>query len=339
MTQRPCPFLVDARDGDHWTSNLERKTKDGTHYYALECRTIRDAKGRIDGSFLNIRNETQSQLNLKQESYRARHDELTELYTKTHLFERIGEVLAAAPGGVYSVAFANVSNFKLVNDIFGSEFGDKVLTRMADLLREIAPEGGVYGRLGGDTFGLLFPPGTFDEAKVEQRLVDFSVNAGEIDYHVLIHMGVYEVTDASLEVSVMFDRARIAASSVRNDYHTHIAWYDDALRVQLVWEQQISGDLRGALAERQIVPYLQPLVDADGRVVGAEALVRWNHPEYGFLSPARFVPVFEQNGMIAEVDRCMWRCACEQLARWRDRDLFISVNISPKDFYFMDVAA
>ena len=74
-------------------------------------------------------------------------------------------------------------------------------------------------------------------------------------------------------------------------------------------------------------------------MVGAEALVRWNHPKYGFLPPVRFIPIFEQNGMIAEVDRYMWRCACEQLDKWRDNDLFISVNISPKDFYFMDVAA
>ena len=137
----------------------------------------------------------------------------------------------------------------------------------------------------------------------------------------------------------MFDRARIAAAGLRNDYHTHIAWYDDRMRDNLLWEQQITGDLKNALTERQIVPYLQPLVDASGKVVGAEALVRWNHPEYGFLPPARFIPIFEQNGMIAEVDRYMWRCACEQLDRWRDNDLFISVNISPKDFYFMDVTS
>ena len=85
---------------------------------------------------------------------------------------------------------------------------------------------------------------------------------------------------------------------------------------------------------------MQPIVDAAGRVLGAEALVRWIHPTDGFLSPAAFIPVFENNGMIAQVDKHMWRCACEALARWKDRrDLFISINISPKDFYFMDVAA
>ena len=91
----------------------------------------------------------------------------------------------------------------------------------------------------------------------------------------------------------------------------------------------------------QLRPYLQPITDRSGTVVGAEALARWIHPEKGFMPPYMFIPVFEKNGMIAEVDRHMWRCACRILAGWGEehRDMFISVNISPKDFYFFDVAA
>ena len=340
VPKRLEPFYASGPGGDNWTSRLELDTEAGRRYYALERRMVRDQKGHIDGSFLNIRDDTHAQLNLRQEAYRARHDDLTGLYTKQHLFDLIGERLAAArPGEAFVVAFSNVSNFKLINEVFGNAFGDHVLCQIAAMFRENVPASGVYGRLSGDTFGVFMPASDFDAAAIEALLSDFTVNTGEIDYHVLIHLGVFDVTDASMEVSVMFDRARIAASSVREDYHTHIARYDDDMRVRMIWEQQITGDLKTALNERQIVPYLQPLVNSEGRVVGAEALVRWNHPEYGFLSPGRFIPIFEQNGMIAEVDRYMWRCACEQLAEWRDRDLFISVNISPKDFYFMDVAA
>ena len=103
----------------------------------------------------------------------------------------------------------------------------------------------------------------------------------------------------------------------------------------------LSGQLKDAISKGQIIPYLQPIEDRKGCIVGAEALVRWNHPDLGFLVPAMFVPVFEDNGMIAEMDRCMWRSACEILKGWQQDhpDLFISVNISPKDFYYMDVAA
>ena len=317
-----APFFA-AGEGDRWTASLELDGEGGKRYYALEKRTVRDNRGYVDGSFLNVRDDTEAQLNLLQETYRARHDELTGLYTRLHLYDCIRDELEKNTGRLYCVVFANVSGFKLVNDIFGMGFGDSVLRHIADLLRRSVPKSGIYGRLGGDTFGIFLPADDFDAEKVEKSLTSFTVSAGDVDYHVLVHVGVYEVSDATLDISVMFDRARIAASSLRNDYHTHIAWYDDAMRVNMLWEQQISGDLHEAIRQRQIVPYLQPLVDQSGRVVGAEALVRWNHPEHGFLPPCKFVPVFERNGMIAEVDRHMWRCACEQLARWRDNDLFI----------------
>ncbi len=108
-----------------------------------------------------------------------------------------------------------------------------------------------------------------------------------------------------------------------------------------MWDQHISSQLHEAIETHQIRPYLQPIVDRTGRIVGAEALARWIHPTDGFLSPVTFIPVFEKNGMIVEVDRHMWRCSCEILRNWQTSPLhsglFISVNISPKDFYFIDV--
>jgi len=109
--------------------------------------------------------------------------------------------------------------------------------------------------------------------------------------------------------------------------------------MNVIRQQQLSGQLTDAIAKQQIVPFLQPITDREGKVVGAEALVRWIHPERGTLQPADFVPVFEENGMIADMDRAVWRSVCEILADWQKThpDLFISINISPKDFYFMDV--
>ena len=113
------------------------------------------------------------------------------------------------------------------------------------------------------------------------------------------------------------------------------------MRQKVLWDQHITAQLSAALADGQIRPYLQAIADTNGKIIGAEALARWIHPTEGFLSPAKFIPVFEKNGMIVEVDRSMWRSACEIRARWQKDgiDLFISVNISPKDFYFMDVSA
>ena len=103
----------------------------------------------------------------------------------------------------------------------------------------------------------------------------------------------------------------------------------------------ISNQLKDAIASNQIRPYLQPIVDSRGMLSGAEALVRWIHPDEGFMNPGSFIPIFERNGLIADVDKHMWKCACEILVDWEKRgiDCFISINISPKDFYYMDVVS
>jgi EAL domain-containing protein (putative c-di-GMP-specific phosphodiesterase class I) len=188
---------------------------------------------------------------------------------------------------------------------------------------------------------MCIPADSFDDAELETALGHFKVNDGKIEHTVLIHMGVYFIPDKNIDVSVMFDRARMAVNTIKNDYQIFVAYYDDAMRNQVLWDQNISSHLGEAITEKQIIPYLQPIVDTDGKPVGAEALVRWIHPQLGFLSPAKFVPVFERNGMIAEVDKYMWRCACEILAKWKEEglNLFVSINISPKDFYFMDVVS
>ena len=253
---------------------------------------------------------------------------------------KIEEMMQAHPGIRFYTCFLDVNEFKIVNDIYGTDFGDYALKCVADWIRGDMTKHCVYGRLAGDTFGVCIPVEEFDRKKVERNMDQFTVNDGQREHHLLMHLGVYEVTEKGIDVSVMFDRAHMAVAPIKGDYKTHIAFYDDALRRDVLWGRHITSELQTALEEKQIRPYLQPIVDNSGKVVGAEALVRWIHPVSGFLSPAKFIPIFEKNGMIAEVDRYMWRSACEILARWKREghgDVFISVNISPKDFYFMDV--
>ena len=239
----------------------------------------------------------------------------------------------------YKVVGIDIKDFKIINDIYSKEFGDKVLQTVAKVLTERAPDSSVFGRLTGDKFGLLIPTRDFSNDRMERLLTEASFGKMTANYPIIVHMGVYEVLERDLLVSVMFDRAFMAISSIKSDFKRHVAEYDDAMRDDLVWNQSISTQLDRAIKERQVQPYLQPMVDKQGRVEGAEVLVRWIHPEEGFLSPARFIPVFEKNGMIAQLDAYMWECACEILRNWADRgiDLFLSVNISPKDFYFIDV--
>jgi len=317
-------------------------TGESAKYFSLTKETVRDKQHRLLGSFLTIRDETAEQLELSMEKYKAAHDELTGLYTKSHLYQRVRETIDANPGTTYLAVFLNVKDFKMINDVYGNAFGDRVLIEIANSLRATMPEGCLYGRISGDTFGMLIPQPLFDAEIATRSLSDFTVRNGSFEHRTLMHEGVYEIKNPKLEVSVMFDRAHLAQETIRNEYKQFIAFYDERMRQTLIWNRRISAQLSRALSERQICPYLQPIFDGGGAVIGAEALVRWNNPEEGFLSPDMFVPLLEQNGMIADMDRYMWRCACEILAAWQKagyKDLFLSVNVSPKDFYFMDVSS
>ena len=311
-------------------------------YYSMERRILQDGNDRVTGSFLSIRDITQEQLTLQKEKYIANHDGLTGLYSREYLYRKIRKTLSQHPDTEYYIIYLDINDFKMINDIYGTAYGDRVLQDVADMIRNNTTPECIFGRLGGDTFGILTPAAAFDQDALEATLGKAVVGSGRLQYRIQVHFGVYEVTDPEMEVSVMFDRAHMALTTIKDNYQMHFAFYDKTLRDQVLWNQQITTQLIGAIEQKQIRPYLQPMVDINGSVVGAEALVRWVHPEYGFLSPSAFIPVFERNGMIAEVDRYMWRCACEILARWQKEgreDMFISVNISPKDFHYMDVAA
>lgn len=323
--------------GEEWVRHDVIQVDGEKKYYLLEKHSIEDSRGKMAGSFLSIFDETEQQKALEKERYNATHDALTGLYSRDYLYERIREAIDGNPDKTFMICFVDIADFKLVNDIFGREFGDYALRCTADSFRSSMRPGSLYGRLSGDTFGMCIPKELFDAEIAEKALENFIVRQEDKEYHLIMHQGVYEASERDLDVSVMFDRAHMALDSIKDDFNSHLAYYDDAMRKEVLWNQRMAEELPAAIKKRQICPYLQMIVDSEGHIVGAEALVRWLHPTEGFLAPYRFVPTLEKNGMIAQVDKYMWRCACEILSRWRDNNLFISVNVSPKDFYFMDV--
>ncbi|MBR4759755.1 MAG: EAL domain-containing protein [Lachnospiraceae bacterium] len=326
--------------GSEWSRKKEIQDAEGeTKYFVLEKHAVIDDHQRTVGCFISAEDHTRQELELQRERYNATHDQLTGLYNREYLYEKTEKLMDTHPDTEYLIVYSDVSEFKMINEVYGMDFGDKVLRSIAERIGQAMSKHGVAGRLVGDTFGVCVPATEFDTQVMERELSRFEVEDGENTHSILVHMGVYRAVETGIDVSVMFDRARIAFSTVKDEYQVHIAWYNDEMRKKALWSQQISAELGRALREGQILPYFQAVVDGSGKVVGAEALVRWIHPEKGFLSPGLFIPVLEKNGMIAQVDLYMWRCACETLAKWKKegRQQFISVNISPRDFYFMDV--
>ncbi|MBO6129111.1 MAG: EAL domain-containing protein [Pseudobutyrivibrio sp.] len=355
----PGKRLVNVEDGDfeyatdffkdkiHDIENIPEKenidfTIEGENedkYYTIEKSRFEDEAGKLQGSYLVVRDVSDEKHKIEDEIYSYNHDMLTGVYTKEYLLQKVAERVEGCNRDEYYIAFLDVRDFKIVNDIFGRSFGDYALCTIADWIRQHAGRNSIYGRMGGDSFGILL---TKDEVKVEvleNDLANFVIKRQDTEYHLVIHMGFCELDEDVNDVSIFFDRAHLAISAIKYEYKQHLAFYDGSMREKVRYSQEISAQLSTAIRENQIIPYLQPIVDVNGKIVGAEALARWIHPVQGFMNPGSFIPTFEENGMIVDVDKHIWEYACKILDSWKiiHPDMFISVNISPKDFFLTDV--
>ncbi len=263
-------------------------------------------------------------------------DELTGLYNKQFFLNKTREILAQNPDERFDMFCLGVEHFKLINDTYGIETGDQVLQYIAKVMQEAGKYVKILGRFAADEFYMLAP---YEEDRDRKRLFKYyeKVNEFPIDMEIKIHCGAYTITREETSVSSICDRAKLAADANRGKYDAAFDYYDDKMRQKLLEEQFITSHMHAALEERQFKVYYQPKYDLKSELVaGAEALVRWIHPQKGFLSPGAFIPVFERNGFIMQLDQYVWETACRDIRSWMDKGypaVAVSVNVSRADIY------
>lgn len=329
---------INNRNSLEWSD--EKIIDNKKHYFDVEYRKLFDKKNEYIGFFLNLIDNTEKHLAFERERYLATHDTLTGLYNKNYFAEKSTELLKSKPDEKWLLLSSNIKDFKLINDLFGLEKGNEVLKMEADLLKEQCGEGIVYGRTGGDKFAICIPKARFKEQNFTNALRTMGQAFNNDLYHLHIYLGVYEITDINEDISIMCDKANLAIKTLNENYDKSIAYYTDTIFNDTIVEKQLVGDFDKALDEKQFCMYLQPQMTSDGEMLGAEALVRWQHPKRGLIFPGDFIEVFERTGLIYRLDKFVWELAIQKLAEWQKNgrdDLYISVNISTKDFYYMDI--
>ena len=281
----------------------------------------------------------ENQILREQLRFYQEYDLLTGLYNKDTFYHKAAQLLAQRPQERFDIVCIDVQRFKLINDLYGTERGDELLLYLARALRgAFAPEGALLSRLGSDLFALCLPGGLTEERekKIQHIYADYL-----LDMAVTPAIGVYHVQDRSVRVSLMCDWATLALASIKGDYSCHIAEYSDTLRSQLLEEQEILNSMDIALENHEFQIYLQPKCNIrTGKIVGAEALVRWLHPKKGVIPPGDFIPVFERNGFIKKLDVYIWEQTAAWLRGWMDAGhtpIPVSVNISRIDFFGLDI--
>lgn len=267
--------------------------------------------------------------------YLSQHDRLTDLYNRNTFVWKVHEVVMQHPPDSYLLSCLDLDGFKVVNDRFGHEEGDRLLRFVADTRRnEVKEVGGIACRDMADLFLTLLP----NQEGVLNRITEhffLTLAQYKLPMDVDAHIGRYVIDEPELDVNQMIDRALMAVRAVKGSANTHIGLFDAEMRKGMLREQELAADMRTALVEGQFVLHFQPQYNYETkRLTGAEALVRWEHPQRGLLSPIEFIPLFERNGFISALDGYVWEKACACLREWMDRGLRpvpLSVNISRRD--------
>lgn len=263
----------------------------------------------------------------------ANFDELTEVYNQYGFIKKAETLMQENPDLIYAVFRINIVSFKTVNEIYGFHRGNEVLVQLAKQLQDEIGEKGAVARLYADNFAVYFP---VEPARIKR---DIGLNTRVLDcdgIKIPIHLKVGIIVNYEKEqnVRVLMDYAQIAMQKGKDIHGDGYFFYDDKYLHTMLRNVKITNYMEEALRLEQFQVYFQPQYDVtDNSLVGAEALVRWNHPEEGLISPAEFIPIFENNGFIYKLDSYTIDKVCSTIAKWRSRGRFVpvSVNLSRVD--------
>ena len=270
---------------------------------------------------------------------RTERDHLTGLYTREFFYRYAGQFDVYYKDLPTDALLIDINHFHMINDRYGKSYGDEVLRQVGEKIQEaVRDAGGIVCRLAADTF-LVYCPHRDDYADLLDAASVTLRHEENKELQVRLRMGVYASVDKAVDIERRFDRAKLAAEKVRNIFGKAVGIYDDALREQEVFAEQLVDDFHTAIRERQFLVYYQPkfgILGEQPALASAEALVRWKHPKLGMISPGVFIPLFEQNGLIPELDGYVWQEVASQLRDWKDRlgrSVPVSINVSRVNMY------
>lgn len=284
----------------------------------------------------------------QKEIYKAAYeDPLTKIPSKTkHKLD--AQVLINKQDRKYAYVTFDINNFKYINEMFGYEYGNRLLIHIAEVIKEFAEEGELYAHISGDNFALLLQDkGSQEElsgriSKLFEAIVDCKGPEGPLSLCMLkFSCGVYRI-EGAMDINHVRANANMARTECKKQVFDEIVYYDEVLKTRRVEERELEYDAENALKNGEFLVYFQPKYDTlTEKIIGAEALIRWKHSVRGMLPPDMFIPLFEANGFIIELDMYVLEKVCELIATWAKEGIplmCISVNLSRTHLYAKNLA-
>lgn len=334
----------------HWQGELLDRRKDGSVYprWFSICRAL-DAQGNVThyiGIFSDISQHKQDEAHIKR---LAHFDALTELPNRILLNDRIGIAISTVQRNRTSLAvmFVDLDHFKNVNDTLGHRIGDALLIEVAKRLKSVIRDEDTVSRLGGDEFVFVLP-GTdaAGAAHVAEKLLEVVAQRYQIEQHELVitpSIGIAIYPHDGENFESLSQCADIAMYRAKHDGRNNYRFFTAEMQASSARTLQLENALRHALERNQLMLHYQPQISlSDNRIIGAEALLRWKHPELGMVSPAEFIPIAEDSGQILKIGEWVLRTAVHQLKAWLDggmAPITMAVNLSVVQFRHLNLAA
>lgn len=278
-----------------------------------------------------LKDITESSIGLEDIPESSEMEKMLKSFGKRSRFRRnVNQLLFSTAGNIAFIQF-DIRKFKIINDLYGEKFGDEILEFVTGQLKEVCHDEQFFVNLRSDVFVVVTEYGEEEELlalihSLDERLGRFKNVKLQLVY------GIYTVEDRKMELRQMEDRAGMARKAAKNNILSNVVFYREQFKEFLYNRKFIEENMQTAITERQFMMYLQPKYSiAQNEIIGAEALVRWRHPERGMIYPNQFIPVIEENGFIKKVDYYIWEEACRFIRRCEDAGIDpcpISVNVS-----------
>ena len=333
-----------------WEGEIWNRRKSGEVFPEwLSISAVRDGFGRVSNYVASLTDISEHKAAEDQIKHLAFFDALTGLPNRRLLLDRLQQAQAASArkGKFAALMFLDLDNFKNVNDLHGHQTGDQLLCLVAERLSHAIRTCDTVARLGGDEFVVLLEdlePHSEDAAGQVEGIgqtilhaLEASYLIGELELRSTASIGVLLFNDELVDSHELMKRADLSMYEAKAAGKNALRFFDPAMQEAVSARLQLEEDIRRGLVAGEFVMYLQPQMDENYSLIGAEALVRWQHPQRGLLSPAAFVSVAERAGLIEELDLQMLRQACEQLAEWARQpateELRLAVNLSARVLY------
>lgn len=239
----------------------------------------------------------------------------------------------------YCILAINIKSFKLVNELFGIEIGDWVLEKICWNLLDKLDDEYIIGHFGADKFYILSRKSNLETCIKIINSIHIALETN-MCYTIFFHIGIYEIEEKNLEPSIMCDRAYLALKTIKKERICQVVFYTPKMRESIYLEQMISSQISEKLLESKVHIFLQGIYGKNKRLVGAEALMRWEESSGNLISPQKLIPMLEETGLIIKIDQYIWKKSCEIMADLISKNIdieFISVNISRVTFSKVDV--